>query len=75
MGVPAFYRWLREKYPHCVEDCVEEEPAVVDGVELPINITAPNPNKIEFDNLCERSRYTTELYSCRHCVRSVALRP
>ena len=51
MGVPAFYRWLREKYPLCIEDCVEEEPAVVDGVELPINVTAPNPNKIEFDNL------------------------
>lgn len=55
MGVPAFFRWLREKYPHCIEDCVEEEPAMVDGVELPINITAPNPNKIEFDNLCESS--------------------
>ena len=51
MGVPAFYRWLREKYPHCIEHCVEEEPAVVDGVELPVNISAPNPNKIEFDNL------------------------
>ena len=51
MGVPAFYRWLREKFGKCVEDCVEEEPMTVNGVEVPVNVRGPNPNGIEFDNL------------------------
>jgi 5'-3' exoribonuclease 2 len=51
MGVPAFYRWLREKYPKCIVDVREEQAMVVDGVEVPVNFDQPNPNGVEFDNL------------------------
>ena len=51
MGVPAFYRWLSQKYPNIIKDCIEDEPTTVNGVEIPINTAEPNPNGIEFDNL------------------------
>lgn len=51
MGIPAFYRWLLERYPQSVVEVNEETPAVINGVTVPIDTSDPNPNGIEFDNL------------------------
>ncbi|MCI45531.1 5'-3' exoribonuclease [Trifolium medium] len=51
MGIPSFYRWLAEKYLRVVVDSVEEEPMVIDGIQIPIVTSNKNPNNIEYDNL------------------------
>ncbi|CAL5367870.1 unnamed protein product [Camellia sinensis] len=51
MGIPAFYRWLVDKYPLAVADVIEEAPTIVNGVSMPLDSSRPNPNDIEFDNL------------------------
>ena len=54
MGVPAFYRWLSEKYPKIVQDVLEERihAAPHDPQQrLPFDATRPNPSGLECDNL------------------------
>ena len=54
MGVPAFFRWLSEKYPKILEDVVEERVKLDGGegsVRFPFDATKPNPSGIECDNL------------------------
>lgn len=51
MGVPAFYRWISEKYGKIVVDMLEKRPNVVNGVIIPIDLREKNPNDIEYDNL------------------------
>lgn len=51
MGVPAFYRWLAEKYQTVVVDVIEEQPVKINGIQIPVDTSKPNPNQIEYDNL------------------------
>mmetsp|Transcript_29042 Transcript_29042/g.32104 ORF Transcript_29042/g.32104 Transcript_29042/m.32104 type:complete len:1183 (-) Transcript_29042:314-3862(-) len=52
MGVPAFYRWLSEKYPKVVEDVLEERVRLsVGSNRLPYDWSTPNPSGLECDNL------------------------
>ncbi|XP_033114384.1 5'-3' exoribonuclease 2-like [Anneissia japonica] len=51
MGVPAFFRWLSKKYPSIIVHCVEEKGKEVNDVKIPVDLSQPNPNNVEFDNL------------------------
>eukprot|EP00808_Paulinella_micropora_P015450 g60269.t1 len=51
MGVPSFFRWLISKYPKVITDAKSVKPDVINGVEVPVDQTQPNPMGWEFDNL------------------------
>lgn len=52
MGVPAFYRWLSEKYPKIVEDVLEERVHLLaNGQPAPFDLSKPNPSGLECDHL------------------------
>lgn len=51
MGVPALFRWLSQKYPKIISPVIEDMPQVIDGEEIPVDTTKPNPNGEEMDNL------------------------
>ncbi|WFD35299.1 5'-3' exoribonuclease 2 [Malassezia cuniculi] len=56
MGVPALFRWLSKKYPKIIQNVEEEEPRRVTGadgetIEIPLDMSRPNPNGEEFDCL------------------------
>ena len=51
MGVPAFYRWLSEKYPKIVTDVLEQRPFAIEGHPLLLpDAREPNPSGLETDN-------------------------
>ena len=51
MGVPRYFRWLAEKYGKSIIDALEDSVKTEDGKDVKLDLTLPNPNGIEFDNL------------------------
>lgn len=39
------------RYPKIVRDVIEDHPEWLNGVEVPVDTSTPNPNGMEFDNL------------------------
>lgn len=50
-GVPALFRSLSQKYPKIISPVIEEQAREIDGITIPVDMSGPNPNGEEFDNL------------------------
>jgi 5'-3' exoribonuclease 2 len=53
MGVPAFFRWLSEKYPKIITDVLDDRVHLAHNsgsIRQPFDSTRPNPSGIECDN-------------------------
>jgi 5'-3' exonuclease len=55
-GVPAFYKWLVDKYPHIVDSVVEDKWLDELGNAQAVDATQPNPNGIESALPCSSDR-------------------
>lgn len=51
MGVPALFRWLSKKYPKIIAPAIEEQSRSINGYSIPVDLSKPNPNGFEVDNL------------------------
>lgn len=54
MGVPAFFRWLSQKYPKIITDAICERGKLIGEAgpgEPFVDTSRPNPSGFEFDNL------------------------
>ncbi|CCG80728.1 5'-_3' exoribonculease Dhp1 [Taphrina deformans PYCC 5710] len=51
MGVPALFRFLSRKYPKIVSPVREAPTKDANGDDIQVDISQPNPNGEEFDNL------------------------
>jgi 5'-3' exonuclease len=51
MGVPSFYRYLTQLWPRIAIDARGDEKLSINGIYTPTDLSQPNPNGIEFDNL------------------------
>lgn len=51
MGVPRFFRVILQRWPRIMTYVTENQARIVNGHEIPLDPSEPNPNGIEFDNL------------------------
>jgi 5'-3' exoribonuclease 2 len=56
MGVPALFRWLNTRYPRMTSRVIEEQTVTINGFEIPVDISKPNPNGSMYDGCVQLTR-------------------